>query len=75
MTREGWGENLAILDKNVWKNATVIDLIHDAEKVLSIILYQLQFDTGHIILVGHSVGTLSAPRVVIDNRGKGVQLC
>jgi uncharacterized protein len=30
--KRGVGGNLTILDKNVWGNATVNDLIHDAEK-------------------------------------------
>jgi alpha-beta hydrolase superfamily lysophospholipase len=38
--KRGVGANLTILNTNVWGNATVNDLIHDAEKALKILMLQ-----------------------------------
>jgi uncharacterized protein len=67
--KRGVGANLTI-DQNVWGNATVNDLIHDAEKALNILIQQPEVDPNRISIIGHSEGTVIAPRVAIDNSTK-----
>jgi hypothetical protein len=67
--KRGVGRNLTI-DQNVWGNATVNDLIHDAEKALNILIQQPEVDPNRISIIGHSEGTVIAPRVAIDNSTK-----
>jgi hypothetical protein len=67
--KRGVGGNLTI-DQNVWGNATVNDLIHDAEKALNILIQQPEVDPNRISIIGHSEGTVIAPRVAIDNSTK-----
>ena len=64
------GANHTILDTNVWGNATVNDLIHDAEKALNILTLQPEVDPKRISIIGHSDGTVIAPRVAIDDPTK-----
>ncbi len=64
------GANHTILDTNVWGNATVNDLIHDAEKALNILTLQPEVDPKRISIIGHSDGTVITPRVAIDNSTK-----
>ena len=53
--KRGVGGNLTILDKNVWGNATVNDLIHDAGKALSVLIAQPEVNgTKEISIIGHS---------------------
>ncbi len=66
--KRGVGENLTIADKNVWGNATINDLIHDAEKALNVLIEQPEVNgTKEITLIGHSEGTIIAPRIAVDN--------
>jgi pimeloyl-ACP methyl ester carboxylesterase len=65
--KRGVGANLTILNTNVWGNATVNDLIHDAEKALKILMLQPEVDPKRISIIGHSEGTIITPRVAIDN--------
>ncbi len=51
-------------------NATVNDLIHDAEKALNVLLQEPEVDPKRISIIGHSEGTVIAPRVAIDNSTK-----
>jgi uncharacterized protein len=67
--KRGAGANFTI-DQNVWGNATINDLIHDAEKALKILTMQPEVDAKRISLIGHSEGTIIAPRVAIDNSTK-----
>jgi hypothetical protein len=53
------------IDLNVWGNATVNDLIHDAEKALNVLGMQPEVDPKRISIVGHSEGTVITPRVAI----------
>ena len=64
--KRGVGANNRI-DQNVWGNATVNDLIRDAEKALNILTLQPEVDPKRISIIGHSEGTIIAPRVAIDN--------
>jgi uncharacterized protein len=64
------GANHTILDTNVWGNATVNDLTHDAEKALNILTLQPEVDPKRISIIGHSDGTVITPRVAIDNSTK-----
>jgi pimeloyl-ACP methyl ester carboxylesterase len=59
------GANFTI-NQNVWGNATINDLIHDAEKALNILTLQPEVDPKRISIIGHSEGTVIAPRVAID---------
>jgi len=55
------------LDTNVWGNATINDLIHDAEKALNVLTMQPEVDPKRISVIGLSEGTTIVPRVAIDN--------
>ena len=56
-----------IIDTNIWGNATVNDLIHDAEKALNVLIQQPEVDPKRVSILGGSEGTIIAPRVAIDN--------
>ena len=58
------------MDTNVWGNTTINDLIHDAEKALNVLVQQPEVDPKRISIIGHSEGTVIAPRVAIDNSTK-----
>jgi uncharacterized protein len=58
------------IDQNVWGNATVNDLIHDAKKALNVLTMQPEVDPQRISVIGHSEGTVIAPRIAIDNPTK-----
>jgi uncharacterized protein len=65
--KRGIGANNTILDANVWGNATANDLIQDSKKALNVLVQQSEVDPNRISIIGHSEGTLYAPRVAIDN--------
>ena len=67
--KRGVGAN-HITDQNVGGNATVNDLIHDAGNALNILAVQPEVDPQRISVIGHSEGTIIAPRVAIDNSAK-----
>ena len=69
--KRGIGGNLTIVDKNVWANATINDFIHDAGKALNVLIAQPEVNgTKGITIIGHSEGTIIAPRVAVDNPTK-----
>jgi uncharacterized protein len=68
--KRGIGANRTILDKNVWGNVTFSNLKQDAEKALAVLIKQPEVDPQEITIIGHSEGTLIAPRVAIDNATK-----
>ena len=68
--KRGIGENMTILDSNVGGNITTIDLKHDAERALNLLIQQPEVDAKRITVLGHSEGTAIAPRVAIDNPDK-----
>ncbi|MGI0000695.1 MAG: alpha/beta hydrolase, partial [Nitrososphaeraceae archaeon] len=65
--KRGVGTNNTILDPNIWINATANELIKDSKKALNILLKQPEIDPKSISIIGHSEGTMYAPRVAIDN--------
>jgi uncharacterized protein len=65
--KRGVGGNFTIVNKNVWGNATFNDLKEDAEKALAVLTQQPEVDPNRITIVGHSEGTMIAPRVAIDS--------
>ncbi|MGA9844770.1 MAG: alpha/beta hydrolase [Nitrososphaeraceae archaeon] len=67
--KRGIGANYTI-DQNVWGNATANDLIEDAKNALNVLTMQPEVDAKRISLIGHSEGTIIAPRVAIDNSTK-----
>ena len=67
--KRGIGANYTI-NQNVWGNATVNDLKRDAEKALNVLTMQPEADSNRISLIGHSEGTIIAPRVATDNPTK-----
>ena len=67
--KRGVGAN-HITDQNVWGNTTVNDLIHDAGNALNILAVQPEVDPQRISVIGHSEGTIIAPRVALDNSAK-----
>ena len=68
--KRGIGTNHTILDSNVWGNLTINDLEQDANKALAVLTQQPEVDNSKITVLGHSEGTLIAPRVAIDNPDK-----
>ena len=68
--KRGIGENGTILDSNAWGNVTFNDLKQDAEKALAVLAQQPEVDPNRITILGHSEGTVIAPRVAIDNTTK-----
>src|SRR5919106_4880326 len=68
--KRGIGTNHTILDSNVWGNLTIDDLEQDANKALAVLTQQPEVDNSKITVLGHSEGTLIAPRVAIDNPDK-----
>ena len=67
--KRGVGANFTI-DRNVWGNATINDLIQDSKKALNVLIQQPEVDPKRISIIGHSEGTIIAPRVAIDNSTK-----
>ena len=67
--KRGVGANFTI-DQNVWGNATINDLIQDSKKALNILTLQPEVDPNMISIIGHSEGTLYAPKLAIDNSTK-----
>jgi hypothetical protein len=56
---------------NIWGNVTFNDLKQDAEKALSVLLEQPEVNASKkATLIGHSEGTMIAPRVAVDNSDK-----
>ena len=68
--KRGVGANSTIRDLSIWGNVTFNDLKQDSEKALDVLVQQPEVDANHVTLVGHSEGTMIAPRVAIDNPGK-----
>ena len=60
-------ESFAFSDKSVYGNATFNDLKQDAAKALAVLAQQPEVDPSKITIIGHSEGTMIAPRIVIDN--------
>ncbi len=65
--KRGVGANYTISNPNVWGNTTANDLIQDSKKALTVLIQQPEVDPKRISIIGHSEGTLYAPRVAIDN--------
>ncbi len=68
--KRGVGESFTILNPNVWGNSTVNDQIQDSKKALNVLVQQPEVDRNRISIIGHSEGTLYAPRVAVDNSTK-----
>src|SRR5437588_1124277 len=68
--KRGVGANSTIINSNVWGNATINDLIQDSKKALNVLIQQPEVDPKRISVIGHSEGTLYAPRIAIDNPTK-----
>src|SRR5438067_11726452 len=58
--KRGISANFTI-NQNVWGNATINQLIHDAEKALNILTLQPEVDPKSICIIGHSEGTVITP--------------
>lgn len=65
--KRGVGTNNTILDPGVWINTSANNLINDSKKALNVLTNQPEIDPTRISVIGHSEGTLYAPRVAIDN--------
>jgi dienelactone hydrolase len=64
--KRGVSTNSQIIDTNVWGNVTFDDLKNDAEIALKVLTQQPEVDKNKITLIGHSEGTLIAPRIGIE---------
>ena len=56
--KRGIGENVSLLDSNVWGNLTFNDQKQDAEKALDVLIQQPEVDANRITVLGHSEGTI-----------------
>ena len=65
--KRGIGEGGTVINTSIWGNMTINDLIQDSKKALNVLMQQPEVDPKRISLVGHSEGTIIAPRVAIDN--------
>ena len=52
------------------ENLTIDDLVQDANKALAVLMQQPEVNINKITVLGHSEGTVIAPRVAIDNPSK-----
>ena len=68
--KRGVGEGSIIIDTNVWGNMTINDLIEDSKKALNVFMHQPEVDPDRVSILGHSEGSIIAPRVAIDNSTK-----
>lgn len=68
--KRGIGTNHTILDSNIWGNLTLDDITQDANKALAILIHQPEVDPKRVTVLGHSEGTMIAPRVAMDNPDK-----
>jgi uncharacterized protein len=68
--KRGIGANHTILDTNVWGNVTANDLVQDTKQALNVLMRQPEVDPERISVIGHSEGTIYAPRVAIDDPTK-----
>jgi uncharacterized protein len=68
--KRGVGANSQIIDYNIWGNLTFNDLKNDAETALGVLTQQPEVDPSKITLIGHSEGTIIAPRIAIDQVNK-----
>jgi alpha-beta hydrolase superfamily lysophospholipase len=64
--KRGVGANSQIIDTNVWGNITFENLKQDAKTALNVLIQQPEVDKNQITLIGHSEGTLIAPRIAIE---------
>ena len=65
--KRGVGLNSTLMDPEVFFNATIQDLIQDAEKAIEVLKGQSEVDADDITLIGHSESTIIAPRVAVDD--------
>jgi alpha-beta hydrolase superfamily lysophospholipase len=65
--KRGVGLNGAILDMDAWGNMTIQDLVQDAEKALEVLRQQPEVDSSKISIIGHSEGTMIAPRIAVKD--------
>lgn len=65
--KRGMGANSTIIDHNLWGNMTIYNLIHDADTALDVLIRQPEVDSKNITIIGHSEGTIIAPRLAISN--------
>lgn len=68
--KRGIGTNHTILDSNIWGNLTLDDITQDANKALAVLIHQPEVDPKRVTVLGHSEGTMIAPRVAMDNPDK-----
>lgn len=68
--KRGVGEGSTIVATNVWGNMTINELIEDSKKALNVLVHQPEVDPDRVSILGHSEGTIIAPRVAIDNSTK-----
>jgi alpha-beta hydrolase superfamily lysophospholipase len=59
-----------ISNSNVYGNNTANYQIQDGKKALNVLIQQPEVDPKRISILGHSEGTLYAPRIAIDNSTK-----
>ena len=52
--KRGVDGNFTIVDKNIWANTTINDLIQDSKKALNVLVQQPEVDPKRISIIGHS---------------------
>jgi pimeloyl-ACP methyl ester carboxylesterase len=65
--KRGIGLDGTVLDEDVVVNTTFPDLLQDAEKALEALIGQPEVNKDDITILGHSEGTIIAPRIAIKD--------
>ena len=65
--KRGVGLDSSILNQEVFMNATFQTLKQDAETALRVLMEQGEVDTNDITIIGHSEGSIIAPRIACEN--------
>jgi len=59
--------NSSLLDQDVFMNITIQTLIQDAETALQMLMEQGETDVNDVTIIGHSEGSIIAPRIAQAN--------
>jgi pimeloyl-ACP methyl ester carboxylesterase len=59
--------NSSLLDQDVFMKITIQTLIQDAETVLQVLMEQGETDANDVTIIGHSEGSIIAPRIAQAN--------
>jgi len=64
--KRGVGLGSSLLDQDIFMNITFQTLMQDAETALQILLEQEEVDASDVTIIGHSEGSIIAPRIACE---------